>query len=256
MSKVIIRKFTLINKQRTGAARQPQEAEVDDAKTSKSATAASLVAKPAVMGVVVGVPVGMSAAGLRPIARVEIMSETEPVTFLGSTGVCQSSSVADPTGIATNALGVNGWANRFSGFQQYRLRSTRWILVPLRTLVGTVTSSQVGGHVGIWIQDSPQVGNPGPTEFQQANRKFVLINQEKIEHLVYSTNEPQDLNLSDIALPPTHTTGATLQQGQHAFQVYGDDTITGIIGLPNNVYTPLFTLTAVYDIEFFGVGGV
>jgi len=245
---IINRKFTLVNKVHSTAAAAP---------AVKKAEATTSVSAAVGHGVVVGVPLGMSAAGLRPVCRVEVMSQTRHVTFLSSTGVLSSNNVCDPTGIATDALGVDSWNSRFAGFQQYRVRSTRWILVPLRTLVGTTTSSQAGGHVGVWVQDSPQAGSPNQTTFQQANRKFVLINQERIESIAYTTNEPQDLNLSDIFLPPTHITGATLVQGQHCLQIYGDDTLTGIVGISSAAgYVPMFSITAVYDIEFFGVGGI
>jgi len=204
----------------------------------------------------VGVPRSMNAAGLRPVVRCEIMSVTRQVTLSNTTGILSSTNVADPTGNATNACAVSSWNTRFFGFQQYRIRSTRWIIVPVRTNVGTTTSSQCPGHVGIWVEDSPQTGSPLTAQFLQANRRMMLCNTEKIESIEYATNEPQDLDLSDIAVAPTHTTGSVLQQGQHCLQIYGDNTYTGISGFPASGYTVLYTVTCVYDIEFFGIGGV
>jgi hypothetical protein len=198
----------------------------------------------------------MNSAGLRPIARVEVMSATRTVTYQGSVGVLSATVVADPTGTATNSLGVQSWSTRFAAFQQYRIRNTKWILTPIRPLVGTTTSSQGPGHVAAWIQDSPQAGPPTTTEFLQANRKCLVINTDKVDVMSYSTNEPQDLNLTDIFLPPSHVTGSSISTGQHAYMLYGDNTLTGMLGYPSTGFTAVFTITAVYDIEFFGVGGI
>jgi hypothetical protein len=247
----IVKPFTVVN--RGGGASAASTAQVPSKST---ASAQSAVQAQAQVGVVVGMPQGMNASGLRPIARVEVMSQTQPITYQGSLGNVSSTVVCDPTGVATDSLPVDAWNSRFAGFQQYRVRSTKWILTPIRTNVGTTTSSQGAGCVGIWIQDTPQAGGPAPTGFQQANRKLVPINTDRTETLVYTTNEPQDLNLSDIFVPPSHITGTSIQQGQHAFQLYGDTTLTGMAGFPGTGFTPIFCITAIYDIEFFGVGGV
>jgi len=209
-----------------------------------------------VQGAVVGAPVGINAAGLRPIARLEIMSNTRTITLNGTIGQCAATVVCDPTGVATNSLPVQSWSTRFAGFQQYRVRSTKWILTPIRPLVGTATSSQGPGHVAVWVQDSPQAGSPTTTEFLQANRKNVVVNSDHIDVLTYTTNEPQDLNLTDIFLPPSHITGSSISTGQHAYMVYGDNSLTGLLGYATSGFIALFTITAVYDIEFFGVGGI
>jgi hypothetical protein len=244
---IFTRKFSTVNKS------MPSSIATGNKQGATGAKAPAT--RPLLAGSVVGAA-GPLGPGLRPIARLEVMSETRHITFNGTVGVLSSTNVCDPTGIATDALAVNGWSNRFGGFQQYRIRSTKWVLVPLRTNVGTTTSSQAPGHVGMWIQDTPQAGNPATPNFLEANRRMILCNQERIEYMTYATNEPQDLNLSDIQTPPSHITNASIQQGQHCCQVYGDDTVTGILGLPNSGFIPLFSLTAVYDIEFFGVGGV
>jgi hypothetical protein len=245
----VTKKFSLVNRTQSAKTVPTPAAKAEETIVKAQSTAQNA-------GVVVGMPMGMNSSGLRPIARVEVMSQTQPITYQGSLGVASATVVCDPTGVATDALPVDAWNSRFAGFQQYRVRSTKWILTPIRTNVGTTTSSQGAGCVGIWVQDTPQVGGPTPTTFQQANRKLIPINTDKTEVLTYTTNEPQDLNLSDIFLPPTHITGATLQQGQHAFQLYGDTTLTGLAGYPGSGFTPIFCITAVYDIEFFGVGGV
>jgi hypothetical protein len=250
----VVKSFSLVN--RSGGSQQAAAPVATSAALSALPATAQVQAQPQVAGTVVGVPMGMNAAGLRPIARVEVMSQTQPITYQGSLGVASATVVCDPTGIATDSLPVDSWNSRFAGFQQYRIRSTKWLLTPIRTNVGTTTSSQGAGCVGIWIQDSPQVGGPNPTTFQQANRKLITINSDRTETLVYTTNEPQDLNLSDIFLPPIHITGASFSQGQHAFQLYGDTTLTGLAGYPGSGFTPIFCITAIYDIEFFGVGGV
>jgi hypothetical protein len=198
----------------------------------------------------------MMEPGLRPIARLEIMSTTRIINFNGGIGVLTATAVADPTGTAANSLGVDSWMTRFGGFQQYRIRKTKWILVPLRTNVGTGTSSQGPGHVGVWIQDTPQTGAPTTSQFFQANREMVLCNTDHIKAIEYATNEPQDLNMSDISLPPSHVTGAGVELGQHCYQTYGDIANTGMTGWPGTSATPAFSITALYDIEFFGVGGV
>jgi len=245
----IVKKFSIVNRT-TNQSRKAQVA----AKPASSVTQATTT-QPSVQAVV-GVPFGMNAAGLRPIARVEVMSVTRTNTFNGSIGVLSATCVADPTGTATDALGVDNWANRFNGFQQYRIRKTKWILCPVRPNVGTTTSSQGPGCVGMWIQDSPQTGPPTTAQFLEANRKMIPVNTDRVETLEYATNEPQDLNLSDISSPPSHIVNTSIDQGQHCFQLYGDDTLTGMVGYPNSGFTPVFAITALYDIEFFGVGGV
>jgi len=238
--KTIVKPFTLVNK-------TPRTA---------SPAVVNVPAAQANHGVVVGVPMGVSAAGLRPVCRVEVMSRSTLVLFNGTVGVLSTTFVCDPTGNAAGSLYVNNWASRFSGFQQYRVRSTRWMVVPLRTNVGTTTSSQAPGYIGVWVQDTPQTGPPTTNQFFEANRRFVLCNQERIESVTYTTNEPQDLNLSDISLPPSHVTGAGVELGQHAFQLYGDNVSTGITGIGTGINVGLFSVTAIYDIEFFGIGGV
>jgi len=205
---------------------------------------------------VVGNPGVPAAPGLRPVARVQIMSDIATTTIYGPTGILASTNVADPTGNATDARPVYGWNNRFGGFQQYRIVSTRWIITPIRQLVGTTTSSQCPGHVGIWIMDSPQTGAPNSTQFRESNCLHLLVNTDRIEKVTYTTNEPQDLNLTDISSAPSHVIAGTVTLGQHCLQIYGDTTYTGIGNVPATGYTPLFTVRAVYDIEFFGVGGV
>jgi hypothetical protein len=239
--KTVMKPFTLVNK--TPRAVSP-------------AVQPAPVAAMANHGVVVGMPMGISAAGLRPVCRVEVMGDTIAIPFSGTIGVLSQTFVCDPTGTAPNSLAVNNWSNRFSGFQQYRVRSTTWIVVPLRTNVGTTTSSQAPGHIGIWVQDTPQTGAPTTNQFLQANRRFVLCNQERIERITYTTNEPQDLNLADISLPPSHVTGSGVELGQHALQLYGDNNNTGITGIGTGVTVSLFSVTPIYDIEFFGIGGV
>jgi hypothetical protein len=240
--RTIVKKFTVVNK----AAARSRAAPV-------AASTPVVAAKP-LANYVVGVPTGINAAGLKPVCRTEIMSAPANVVFNATLGVLSSTFVADPSGSAANALTVDTWLQRFGGFQQYRVRSTRWIIVPLRTNVGTTTSSQQPGHIGFWIEDTPQIGAPTTTQFLQANRRYMLANQEKIEHLVYDTNEPQDLNLSDISTSPTHVVGSGVELGQHCLQLYGDDTHTGLAD--SGATNVLFTVTAVYDVEFFGIGGV
>jgi hypothetical protein len=260
----VVKKFTLVNRAPSRAANRSTSATASTGSTPLEIAPTSTAPAPVQAltqmsgnaGVVVGAPMGLNTPGLRPIARVEIMSETAPVTIYNPVQVLSSAVVADPTGTATDALPVNDWANRFQGFQQYRIRSTKWILTPIRPVVGTATATQAPGAIGYWIQDTPQAGPPTANDFLQANRRLMCINTDREAVITYSTNEPQDLNLSDIDQPPSHITGSTIQQGQHALLIYGDAPNTNLVGFPTSGYSNVVLVTAIYDIEFFGVGGV
>jgi len=192
---------------------------------------------------------------LRPVSRVKIASVCKPVNWLVATGIAAATFVADPTNSAAFAMQVFNWPNRFAGFQQYRIRSTEWQLVPLRKLGTSALSTfaQVSGYVYCWINDEPQVGVPTNNAMLTTDpRAIAHCNSDKVHRITYTTNEPQDLNLTQVGGAPVHITGNVgLELGQHAFQVYGDDVNTGI---NNTLNITLFTVRCIYDIEFFGVG--
>jgi len=194
---------------------------------------------------------------IRPIARVEIPSDPFEVNFETVAGWARASLVANPTSTSFSSgvqqMGVSSWNNRFSGFQQYRIRNVKWLIIPHRPLVGTTTSSQMGGFFAAWLEDNPGIGAPTSTDFDAANWRPVIVNSDRTHLIEYQSNEPQDLNLIDISTPPNHIVNSTLQVGQHALQIYGDGPSSG---LANGVDVALATVRAVYDIEFFGVGGL
>ncbi len=191
------------------------------------------------------------APGLRPIARAKIMG-TNFVMYANSLSVIAYSHVCDPTGIASGARGVQAWANRFAGFQQYRVRSTTWEIIPIRQNVGTATSSQAAAGFEVWIGDDPSVGTPTLFQMNDNNRTFVHLNTDKVTHITYTTNEPQDLNLSPIGTSPSHVSGTSVVEGQHCLQCYGDQTYCG---LQNDVADlQVAIVRPIYDVEFFGIG--
>jgi hypothetical protein len=190
---------------------------------------------------------------LKPVARVKVMSLNVPVVVDPSSTFIAQSFVADPTGGAPNSVNVSGWTSRFQGFQQYRIRSTTWEVIPMRALVGTATSSQAGGAVDVWFEDTPQIGVPSTVQDAQANRRIVLVNTDTVHRETYSTNEPQDLNLTDIDSAPSHAVGSALQLGQHCLQMYGDALTLGLTTTTESVQ--LFVVRCIYDLEFFGIGG-
>lgn len=191
------------------------------------------------------------APGLRPIARAKVFGTNQNV-FVNSIGVLAYSFIADPTFTAVGAAYVQAWANRFAGFQQYRIRSTTWEVIPMRPLVGTTTSAQASGGFEIWVDDNPASPIPNNFACNDANRRFVLFNSEETHRLHYAANEPQDLNLTPIGEPPYHIAGGTAAEGQHSFKCYGDNTTTQIdAGLDN---LPVAIVRPIYDIEFFGIG--
>jgi len=191
------------------------------------------------------------APGLRPIASAKIMG-TNFVMYANSLSIIAYSHVADPTGIASGARGVQAWANRFAGFQQYRVRSTTWEIIPIRQNVGTTTSSQAAAGFEVWIGDDPSVGTPTLFQMNDNNRTFVHLNTDKITRITYKTNEPQDLNLSAIGTPPSHVSGTSVVEGQHCLQCFGDQTYCAlqddVAGLQVAIVRPI------YDVEFFGIG--
>jgi len=205
------------------------------------------------MHAVTGNPAFM-APNLRPVARVQVSSSKTIAYYTNASTALFSTFVCDPTGIASNSLGVTGWSTRFAGFQQYRVRKTEWHIIPTRVNIGTTTSSQLSGWIGYWIEDSPQTGAPVTSDFQKANVKVIMANCDHQTVHTMETNEPQDLNLSDIFVPPSHVTGSVIQQGQHCLQLYGDSTNTALVSGGANA--AMFGVFCIYDIEFFGVGGV
>jgi len=191
------------------------------------------------------------APGLRPIAKARIFG-TNFVMYASSLSIVAYTHVADPTGIASGARGVQAWANRFAGFQQYRIRSTTWEIIPIRQNVGTTTSSQAAAGFEVWLDDDPSSGTPTLFAMNDNNRTFVHLNTDKITRIVYHTNEPQDLDLSPIGSPPSHSVGSTVVEGQHCLQCFGDQTYCA---LQNDVADlQVAIIRPIYDIEFFGIG--
>jgi hypothetical protein len=203
-------------------------------------------------GHVVGKPSFM-APGLRPIARAMIQSRTIQIQWNASLGAVFETFQADPVGTSTfRPIPVDNWTNRFAGFQQYRIRATHWEVIPLRANVGTATSSQAQGFVQVWINDTSTGASPTPVEAAKVNSEIVHANTDKVLKMTYSTNEPQDLNLTDINSSPSHVDNGALFTGQHDLLIYGDSSTTGLVNGSLNV--ALYSVRCYYDIEFFGVG--
>lgn len=198
------------------------------------------------------------APDLVPLCRCLVSSTQALFNAIGAIGQGTTTYVADPSGNATNSLEVFQWSTRFSGFQQYRIVKTTWVLTPLRTAVGTgsLASDKMAGYAIAWIEDSPQSGAPSQAvALATYPRKRVIFDSETIHEIPYGTNEPGDLNLSDINSAPTHIVGNSVTLGQHCLQMYTDN---GFFGLDSNFSSgtrPLVGVQAIYDVEFFGIGG-
>jgi hypothetical protein len=196
---------------------------------------------------------------LPPLAKTRICSQPAIFNAVNSVGQGTNSYVCDPSGGAPGSLGVFQWSTRFSGFQQYRVTNTEWILRALRTNIGTVTSSQCAGVAVAWIDDDPQAGVPSQAAALASNvRALINLNGEGHHMVTYTSNEAQDLNLTDISLSPAHVVGnGVINAGQHCLQVYTDNGFYGLdSGLPGTGSTPLIWIQAIYDVEFYGIGGV
>jgi len=195
------------------------------------------------------------APDLVPLCRVLVSSTL--ALFNGVAAIDQGTTtyVCDPTGVATNSLGVFQWSTRFSGFQQYRVRSTKWVLTPLRTK--TAVDTAIAGYAIAFIEDDPQAGAPSQAvALASYPRARVIFNSEKISTIDYGTNEPTDLDLSDINTPPTKIVGTSINQGQHCLNLYTDNGFFGLNFITSSGTFPLIGVQAIYDIEFFGIGGV
>jgi hypothetical protein len=190
---------------------------------------------------------------LVPVCRVLVSSTLAIFNGLTSVTAGSQSYVADPTGNATNALGVFQWGTRFSGFQQYRLRSTEWKLIPLRQASSGDINS---GYAIAFVEDDPQAGAASQAvALASYPRARVILNSETIHTVTYDSNEPSDLDLSDINTPPNKIVNGSVHQGGHCLNVYTDN---GFFGFDTNASgtIPLIGIQAIYDIEFFGIGGV
>lgn len=194
---------------------------------------------------------GFMAPDLKPIARAKIFG-TNFVMYASSLSIIAYSHVADPTGIASGARGVQAWANRFAGFQQYRIRSTTWEIIPIRQIVGTTTATQAPAGFEVWVDDNPAVGTPTLFAMNDNNRTWVHLNTDKITRITYATNEPQDLNLAPIGTSPAHTVGTTVVEGQHCLQCFGDQTYCALDNSVANLQVAI--VRPIYDVEFFGIG--
>lgn len=206
-------------------------------------------AKAAVAGLMPGGRAFM-APSLSPIAKARIFGSNFAL-YASSLSIISYARVADPTGIASNAAGVQAWANRFAGFQNYRIRATTWEIIPIRCNVGTTTSSQSAGGFEVWLDDSPS-STPTLFAMNDNNRVFVHLNSDKITRLTYRTNEPQDLNLSAIGEPPSHVEGTGVVEGQHSLQCWGDPTYTCVPLACADLQVAI--IRPIYDVEFFGIG--
>lgn len=252
---MISRKFSVINRVRNLSDRAQSVPDLL-VKTEKS-TEQDNKPKPALAAVaaapVTGPPRFM-APGLRPVARAQIQSIPRTANYVGALTFLGEVYVADPTGNSgAKSAFVQNWSNRFTGFQQYRIRSTEWKVIPLRSNYG-ISQTQMSGYAAVWINDTPLAGIPLTIEYERANTLPILANTDKIMTLTYGTNEPQDLNLSDINDPPTHLTSAGTFLGAHELLIYGDLANTQLGFGVGGSTIPCFVVYAIYDIEFFGIG--
>jgi hypothetical protein len=195
---------------------------------------------------------------LPPICRCVVSSQ--PAIFTASQSLAQGTQtfIADPTGTVSGALGVFQWSTRFSGFQQYRIEKTEWHIVPIRQNVGTVTSSQAPGIAIAWIDNDPNAGAPSQAvALASMPRARIVLNSDKQHEISYTANEPQDLNLADISLPPTHDTGGgILNDGQHCMNIYTDNGFFGLDVGSGSGTVQLLYVQAHYHVAFYGIGGV
>jgi hypothetical protein len=192
------------------------------------------------------------APDLVPIFRGKISSTL--AVFNGISALQQGTTtyVADPTGNATNALGVFQWSTRFSGFQQYRIRSTEWVLTPIRY---NLTMDTPGYTIG-FVEDDPQAGAASQAVALASFPRARVCHQSlKPLMITYGTNEPGDLDLSDINTPPNKIVNGSINQGQHCLNLYTDQGFFGFQA-PASGTIPLIGVQAIYDVEFFGIGGV
>jgi hypothetical protein len=203
----------------------------------------------------------MLAPDLVPLCRCIVSSTLAIFNAVLALGQGTSTFVADPSGTATNALGVFQWSTRFSGFQQYRLRKTEWKLTPLRTFQNTSGSVgnliPPGGYSIAYIEDDPQAGAPSQAvALASYPRARVIHNSTEVHTVSFASNEPSDLDLSDISTPPNKIVAGVVNQGAHCLQLYTDDGFFGLNTSAASGTQHLIGVQALYDIEFFGIGGV
>jgi hypothetical protein len=196
------------------------------------------------------------APDLVPLCRVKVSSTLAIFNGFGVLNQGTNTYVADPTGNATNALGVFQWGTRFSGFQQYRLRSTEWVITPLNA-TSAPQAAIMPGYAIAFVEDDPQAGAASQAvALASYPRARVPFGNHPCAHITYDSNEPGDLDLSDINTPPNKIVNGSVKQGGHCLNIYTDNGFFGFNPDFNTNTFQLLGIQAVYDIEFFGIGGV